>query len=488
MNPERRGHDQIMGEYIFSSGAVEREENTAHPQRGQSVPLEQAAILPQPERAALNEEESRLLPELRQKIRAKTHEIILSMVPLADKREYLKANELVPHLVQEETDALVFVRVCDYNIWEAAARICLYWKERESLFGPGRAFLPLDMTGKGALSDQDVLSLQAGFPAMLPNSSQGHPIVFLDRRQHMPFLDSKARRRCIFYLAKKLAESEAAQVEGIHLLVMVTMPRMPTFGLNEDNIRRGYYLATKVLPIKIKKIHALNSPPTSLSKQNGDILIQKTAKMYFLQSMITSYIQCILDRAVPSYKLNICFEREKGYIALELQDELGLDKDGIPEFLGGNWTFERFGLWCREQIRLEQNGYSKMSAPPRPPDDSTDHAAASEPIESLQKGSSESKRRAMNIIYSRQKRARRRQEAEALQEEHKKSVVENVRLKEENIQLELLWKRAKESVGQQKTTSVEQEECFQESDNSDQESREAENDQKEDKKLPAKKL
>ena len=92
-------------------------------------------------------------------------------MPPQQTQAYLEA---IQRDVQTETDSLVFVRFCNYDIWAGAKRLCLYWMERKQLFGPERAFLPLTLTGTGALTPEDLLTLRAGFPSFLPDAITGH--------------------------------------------------------------------------------------------------------------------------------------------------------------------------------------------------------------------------------------------------------------------------------------------------------------------------
>jgi hypothetical protein len=102
-------------------------------------------------------------------------------IPIEKKEAYLEAVEKAPHLFETDSDPLKFVRRCDYNIWAAAEHLCLYWKERKELFEE-RAFLPLLVTGKGALTKDDIMSLQAGWPLLLPSTTSGQRVLFGDRR------------------------------------------------------------------------------------------------------------------------------------------------------------------------------------------------------------------------------------------------------------------------------------------------------------------
>ena len=102
-------------------------------------------------------------------------------------------------LVKTETDPIQFVRFCDYDLLAGARRLCMYWTERKALFGAERAFLPLTLTGTGALTPDDLLSLRAGCPAFLPNTTTGMQCVLLDPRKRILSVSIHSLLRGTFY-------------------------------------------------------------------------------------------------------------------------------------------------------------------------------------------------------------------------------------------------------------------------------------------------
>ena len=91
------------------------------------------------------------------------------------------------------------------------------------LFSPERACLPLTLTGNGALTSDDVLSLEGGFPAILPDPR----VMFVDRRLKLPHIARENQWRGLFYITHKLAElHEQNQAEGCIILYLVITPRL----------------------------------------------------------------------------------------------------------------------------------------------------------------------------------------------------------------------------------------------------------------------
>ena len=168
---------------------------------------------------------------------------------MEQKQTYLEALQNVPQLVAIETDPLHFLRCCAYNIWAAAQSLCAYWKAQKEIFGTERAFLPLTLTAIGTLTRDNIITLQAGYPAILPNTKSGQQVLFGDRRQCVSTSNATSKLRCCFYAVKKLAEDERAQTEGILGLVLLVMPRLQDF--DRGYIKRMASLMETAFPLKL---------------------------------------------------------------------------------------------------------------------------------------------------------------------------------------------------------------------------------------------
>ncbi|KAL7558479.1 hypothetical protein ACA910_011653 [Epithemia clementina (nom. ined.)] len=387
------------------------------------------------------------LDELRYRARNHVQEFIRGM-PMSQKVAYIEAVSKAPDIVSFETDSLQFVRCCNYDVSAAAERLVLYWKERKEVFGANRAFLPLVLTGKGALSTTDVMQLKAGFPTLLPKTRSGQCVVYWDRRQMVQTACANTRNRCAFYLAHLLSKNDIAQADGVLLLVLVTMPRL--LGYDRVETLKALYLAKKVYPIKTK-LHLLNFLP------------KNAAKRYEVQDIITSFVANAIDVGFDSTDTLIHFEREDGQILEELM-AVGLSKEGIPTEFGGSWTFEQFAKWCRERAAIERRNYRKrLKKPPSqgPSHNHTNNTRTSPGADDQQTpppssvarspGKQEAKLvklRACNAVHSRRKRERRKQEFMDLQEKCTKFEIERSLLEAENSRLFRLLKRARTMVGE----------------------------------------
>ncbi|KAL7562709.1 hypothetical protein ACA910_016282 [Epithemia clementina (nom. ined.)] len=317
------------------------------------------------------EEDLAQLPELRARVRRHVDAVIQSL-PSTETAAYQQARQQQQpsngDLVQEDSDPLHFVRYCQYNVVAAAHRLCLYWTERLALFGPERAFLPLTLTGTGALTPEDLLSLRAGFPVLLPENATttGHPCMLVDRRKRVGTATKQSIFRCFFYLYKILAQNDLAQGDGAKVLVVSVTPR--TKGFNADMVGGLAAFTNRIFPVKLQ-FHLLVIP-NQLKQQFAADLVQ--ALMTVLRQHMT-----VLCTSPPSSStvasessegsasvsclknIKIHVESQPNQILRELLD-LGWTKHGVPFFLGGEWKFEDFSDWCEERIEWEQVHYKKQ--------------------------------------------------------------------------------------------------------------------------------
>lgn len=118
-------------------------------------------------------------PEMRSQGLLKLQES-LQLIEEKDKREYLRALEAAPNVVQVESGPLLFLRCEEYDGKAAAIRLTNYWTLRCKAFGE-RAFLPLDQTGEGALTEDDIQEMRKGGVMLLESDRAGRHVIYLRR-------------------------------------------------------------------------------------------------------------------------------------------------------------------------------------------------------------------------------------------------------------------------------------------------------------------
>jgi hypothetical protein len=147
--------------------------------------------------------------------RACTHlsDVVLYM-PMATKAAYLEALIQCPHLVESESNPETFLRFEDFNYWSAAGRLVTYWRKRKEFFGD-RAFLPMDLSGKGAMNDDDIRPMATGSLTMIPNSN----IIIHDRTCASDAGDEATKMRRRFFFMQTMMNSTLHTEKGPRLFI-----------------------------------------------------------------------------------------------------------------------------------------------------------------------------------------------------------------------------------------------------------------------------
>jgi len=348
----------------------------------------------------------------------------MAAVPLETKRDYWTAVQQVPDVVDRESNPLRFIRYARDNFWAAAERMCAYWQLRVQLWGRHRAWRPLTMDGTGALNEQDILVLQAGFPAVLPPSADGKQVIFFDRSKWLPSVtDRDNRLRATFYLLNLLSQDPQAQVPGGTIAIInLIQPRM--LGVDHQYVETTIRMLTQAIPFHAA-VHYTCQLPRTMSRS---------------VAMKQSVADCISFYTKPrscEYTPNLHFDVNPGDMLRALMNQ-GLRKEGIPSCAGGSWTFDGVAKWCKAQALKElgsshgssSNGNGGSATIPLSLH-SPKAAAAAVPKNPNQ-------RKIMNAIFSRQKRERRKQELENLKREHVKLQESNASLQAEQARLQRL--------------------------------------------------
>jgi len=108
--------------------------------------------------------------------------------------EYTVAINLVPHLVQLESDPTCFLQHTNWDVQAATHKLVTYWKHWVAIFGQDHAYLPLTLwkvltkrSGsnnhgytKSALSKEDVALIETGFIAYAAHPPYGTELTAQD--------------------------------------------------------------------------------------------------------------------------------------------------------------------------------------------------------------------------------------------------------------------------------------------------------------------
>mmetsp|Transcript_22335 Transcript_22335/g.52552 ORF Transcript_22335/g.52552 Transcript_22335/m.52552 type:complete len:554 (+) Transcript_22335:182-1843(+) len=347
----------------------------------------------------------------------------IETIEVEEKKAYLKAKKQAPHILNSESPSLQFIRHANGDLWAAAQRLCTYWKYRTEVF-QGRALLPLNLTGRGALTKSDILCLQGGYPAILPNAKDGKQVIFVDRRMLTSRTTNESKLRCLFYVAFVLAKDERAQAEGIWCLYVLMMPRIQ--GFDRQWLEFGWKVTRYSFPIK----------PNIL----GICLLPKTGNQSF-QGILSSYMTAIVQGGFPTNRASLHIEQEESKIRDALLAS-GLTIEGIPTSLCGEYRMVSTSQWVLDRAREEKAmiaKHQKSQSTVKPNMEGT----ITKPCATGKRARTDEERRTANAIHSRRKRERRQLELQAIRQEHDKSARENESLKVEQARLERLLNQAK---------------------------------------------
>lgn len=274
----------------------------------------------------------------------------IKLIPQDAKAAYLEALECAPNLVATESDPMRFLHFEKFNAWAAARRLVTYWSSRVAIFGGEKAFLPLDLTGKGALDEEDLVFLNSGCVVTLPNDSKNRSVICIDISNK---IDGAADMciRPLFFLLSAASENEMSQKDGCIVLVVLNSSTGATF--HAGNVNQATELVRKALPLRLKKSHLLCCPP-------------KPGASKFTETFIPMALQ----------KLGKFFSRDAGVHVADTEAELlkkllpyGLAREGLPSSVGGTFAFNKYVIW------LEQRGLVVGNEAPLAEDSQWDQSA-----------------------------------------------------------------------------------------------------------------
>jgi hypothetical protein len=330
-----------------------------------------------------------------------------------------------PAVLEHECCPCYFLVACSGNPWDAAARMCAYWKERISLFGD-RAFEALtlgsDVASPTGLTREDVQSFETGSLRVLPCDRNGRSVIYYDDSVLEPDMagQTKSRLRVLWYILQAAYTSGEAQCH--RMVIMFACYQPPLYGRYAGSVWRfssECNMFPKALPIVLDSLHLL-----TLSTKTGNdgiikFIVAATAEM--AGSYVSSFLRLLhgaanrgtLEAAQADYEA-------KQNLFHQLRD-LGFTKKGLPEFAGGLFTLEDFRVWARRRRRIEQKVF--WTAEQRA-----------------------QQKREVNRIHSRQKRRRRRDELKDLQHEVACLEMQNLQAKSTRDYLEQLLKEANDVV------------------------------------------
>jgi hypothetical protein len=278
-----------------------------------------------------------------------------------------------------------YLKFLDYDAAKAARRIVDYWSVRAELFGP-RAFLPLLLTGRGALSAEDLEVFRTGSLMLLPRTSAGAPVLLYDpaRLTTVAVTDKDKRMRCLFYWLSAVSETDGTLVS---LSVYNSRTRMATFDPRLLSESVSHFGVRQVIPVRFAEAHMV-----MIATGLGSVIPLTVREM---------------ERMGPDNpcKVVVYDQKPAEKIPAEMKEH-GFTLEGLPRVpFGGLFCFGEFRRWMDDRVRREVLVYGDFSKPP--------------PLESPEEAEARRKRH-LEAANARRKRARKKIEASVLESEVKR--------------------------------------------------------------------
>jgi hypothetical protein len=238
-----------------------------------------------------------------------------------EKAAYLQATNKCPQLIRSETNPDRYLKHAKGNSSKAAKLLVSNWKTRLALFGEERAFRPLDdLSGNGALCQEDVEFLKSGKSVLLPNDDQGRTVLLSTAAVEVVPKGFPTRYRCLFFMTHVVAERDRPAV-----MLRLVDPRLVKFG------------ATKAMDI-------FDSFPIVIAEVRQLFVAPPGALRMYKETLAPSVSQISMSRVATRYShsIHIC---ESPQIMLQELSVAGFAKAGLPEALGGTWSYGNHTQW-----------------------------------------------------------------------------------------------------------------------------------------------
>lgn len=357
----------------------------------------------------------------------------------SDKSAYMEALDKAPDLVAAESRVDRFLRREKSNVNAAAKLQARYWKDRKAFFGD-RAFLPLDdLTGNGALTNDDVEALSRGIMVRTPDDDAGRPSLLIDvSRGGDTSVASLVRIHCLFYwLSLQIAQNPKAQTEGFNMIRVINGSPF-----DRNIVTKLIKVIQTSLPVKIYSSHIVVIAPAERRQQ-------------YLETIMPMLVELTSEIKAVKNKIHTAQDRNEIIRVLEAD---GVPVTSVPMDLGGTWDYESFNTWfdlqrkgtnleivCASNVAQAEDEDEKMPAI----DDSLVEASRVARAEERKE-----RKRQLDVIYARKRRERQKEDTDVLQEQCYRLNQENVNLKEQGEKLERFLGEAQRMVEVLEATSV----------------------------------
>ena len=332
-------------------------------------------------------------------------------------KAYFEAADLEPELVDRETPKLAYLRADEFDPKAAAQRLAYHWKFRKLLFKE-RWLLPMDQTGRGALSGSDCEILRKGY--LIGKTFPNYGAVIMQDLSRVTVWN-ESFERCMFYWQYHFG-SEVSQTMGVSFLHVVSSAPSPIISIQNKN----WEIIQKGMPMKTKGLWVAQTYEEG-KQELIDFKVFQTMKL----------LQFFTGRNV------IRVAEGSSAANLRALEDAGIRRSAIPPCLGGSYDYREFDDFIRRRISVED---IMASSPPSlslllsQSQKEVDKSAAMVTYKPRRRKVVEVSER--SAVYSRRYNHRKRVKEMSLKDEHKLLVDRNNLLLAENERLRRLLEQA----------------------------------------------
>jgi hypothetical protein len=361
-----------------------------------------------------------------------------SLLPEEERAAFDEAKDKALKLLMEESDPMSFIRFAEGDHGAAAKRLVAYWRVRKNTFGD-RFLLPLDLSGRGALTGDDVDTLKTGFITLLPDDCCGRKVIYFDNSMGNEFLDGMSRRaprfRCLFYM------SALAAKEG-KPCTLIRFSNTTKMYLHKAELIFGLFNS---LPVKLSVFLNLYQAPPGARR-----MFEKTVVSIFEDFKEREKYRDVLKSYIGDTPEDL-IEELSGY---------GLMEDCLPPSSGGTWDPAGHESWLLSRVRQDRARYGPADVsddetkPAAAPACNNKRKAADENLDDLMVMKARAERkRLMDRKYSEQRRQREKTEESTLYNQYVRLNATNKDLRAEETRLKDLLAQAQSKVTEIEATA-----------------------------------
>ena len=251
----------------------------------------------------------------------------IAALPISQTKSYRRAQRQCPDEVSDRRK-MAFVEFDNGSVKEAAVRICKYWEERLSAFGPDRAFLP--MTLAGAMKDEVVPMINFPIWRRLPvTDAAGRAILYGETsRRDFTKYSPEQEVRAMMYMLETMCEDDDLRRKGY--VAIYNAENVQQHQTDRALTRQHIVLLENVYPIRTRASHICH--PTK-----------------FMFYMFLPVVKIFMPKEIR-LRLKIHYgDTEK---VLRELDGFCLPRDRVPDCLCGDLHYD-MNQWVLDRMAVE---------------------------------------------------------------------------------------------------------------------------------------